>query len=699
MAVCTGYGAARKPGQKKQEVIMTRKLLKAVLMMLPAFIMAFGARAGELVLVDKGKSLAPIVVFSNAPPFTRQAADELVQYIEKTSGAKPEVIAGLPDPLPEHAVWVGYQPKLKELFPKIDFDFKHPEEILIACDGKNLVIAGRDRWDPAHMRVEGDSYLGRDAGLDGVQQEYGTCNAVYTFLQDQLGVRWLWPGDIGEDVVRKEIIAFAPFEYRYHPQFRGRADIFRWSSLYSFRGQSHDWLRFQRLQLDSLKIGGGHGFSKWWDRFHVDHPGYFALQPDGTRGGGDRPYPDARTVKICKSNPGVWTQWLKDVEAALEQNPNQQTFSAAANDSGASGYCVCTNCQAWDNPEGQKVGYTWSGLGMRYVTMADRQVTLANTLARMLKERYPGRDYYVTMFAYGNSRPPPARAVPDSNVICSSVANFHNRPSGDHREQFQAWGRVVPNLGWRPNLGYAAGWCTGFPNIAPRRVMEDMRFAADNNVIVIYFDTVWEHWANHGPHYYMLAQMAWNPRADGEAILADYYRRAFGPAAKTMTDYWTLIDNASGEIKFNGKKAEEAWSADFYRRAYACLDRAAGEVKDAPRVYGQRVAFVRAGLDYLRLYYENTALIARLKQGGFKDAGALEQARANWQKIVRIFEDHPVAFNQAYVSATRSNSRALAANPDWKPAASSPAKAPAKARDGDRKQESVKPAEPAPGFE
>ncbi|MFN2352556.1 MAG: DUF4838 domain-containing protein, partial [Kiritimatiellia bacterium] len=185
-----------------------------------------------------------------------------------------------------------------------------------------------------------------------------------------------------------------------------------------------------------------------------------------------------------------------------------------------------------------------------------------------------------------------------------------------------------------------------------------------NKVIAIFFDTVWEHWANQGPQYYMLAQMAWNPYADGEAILADYYRRAFGPAAKTMTDYWTLMDDVSDDILFNGKPAEEAWSADFYRQAYAYLDQAAEEVAGAPEVYAQRLAFVRAGLDFLRMYYENKALIARLKKSDFNDTEALETARANWKQIVRILEEHPPAFNPMYVSATGSNSRALAVNPD-----------------------------------
>ncbi len=169
-------------------------------------------RAAPLTLVEKGVSLAPIIVFSNAPAFTRKAADELAVYIEKVSGVKPQVIEGLPDPVPEHAIWVGFQPKLKELFPKTDFDFKNPEEILITANKHHLAIVGRDRWDPEHMVVK--AYYSRGL-IKGWQQEFGTVNAVYTFLQDYLDVRWLWPGEIGEDIIRKEKIAFAPFAYRY----------------------------------------------------------------------------------------------------------------------------------------------------------------------------------------------------------------------------------------------------------------------------------------------------------------------------------------------------------------------------------------------------------------------------------------------------------------------------------------------------
>ncbi|MDZ7620175.1 MAG: hypothetical protein U1E05_24505 [Patescibacteria group bacterium] len=61
----------------------------------------------KLVLVENGASRVPIVVFEGAPPMTRRAAEELAEYIEKISGAKPEVIEGCPDPVPASAIWSG----------------------------------------------------------------------------------------------------------------------------------------------------------------------------------------------------------------------------------------------------------------------------------------------------------------------------------------------------------------------------------------------------------------------------------------------------------------------------------------------------------------------------------------------------------------------------------------------------------------
>ena len=634
---------------------MTGKVLKSVLIWMSGFslLLPGGIRtwAGELVLVNKGRSLAPIVVFSNAPPNTRQAADELAQYIEKISGAKPQVIEGLPDPVPEHAIWVGYQPKLKELFPKIDFEFKHPEEILNACDGKNLVIAGRDRWDPDRLTIT------RPRGKPvSIQQEYGTCNAVYTFLQDYLGVRWLWPGELGEDIIKKDTIAFAPFESRYHPQWRYRAGLFAIYSRAYRRGSKHDWIRFQRIVLDSWELEvGGHGFGDWWDKYHTNHPDYFALQPDGTRSG----FPEPNRAKLCHANPAVWDQWIENVGEQLKENPFKTVFNASPNDSYASGHCVCTNCRAWDNPDGRMLSFHWKGLTQEYVSLTDRHITFANIVARKLKEKYPGKDYYVSMLAYGNWRPPPVKTVPDDNVLIVNVANLFWGTNAVSKEgggysalDYAAWGKVAKKQVWRPNTGDPAGWQKGLPDVPFGRRMEVFRFVAENNCAGIYVDQVWGHWATQGPIYYMMAQLAWNPYADGRAILEDYYRRAYGPAAGELKAYWEMMEQARDRKvdEFQGEENgyTEVYDKAFFDKANKLLDDAAKKVAGAPAKYAERLAFTRVGLDYTRLVADLRAAMAKVKKS--KDPDADKQARALWEQIDQLKKKYPDAIRWTMIT-------------------------------------------------
>lgn len=605
--------------------------------------------AAELSLVEPGKSPLPIVVAADASPRTREAAKTLAESIEKISGQKPPVLTGDPQPRPERAIWIGVQPAVTSLFPNVDFKFQHPEEIVIAASDRHVVIAGRDRWDPNQAPVDP-----RSGAVPDKQQEYGTINAVYTFIQDQLGVRWLWPGELGEDLTpRERIVLTTPLLQRYHPQIRSRGGVFTFSRLGNRGyGRAHDWTRLQRLQLDSLSMEGGHGFGDWWDRYRETHPEIFALQPDGTRGG----YPNPRTMKLCMSNPKVWELWLEDVAADLAKDPTKTVFNASPNDGWASGHCVCENCSAWDHPDGEPRNFNWSKQNAVRPALSDRDVTFANTLGRLLKEKYPDQDYKIMMLSYGHSRPAPIKARPDDNVIMSLVANFYGRTGlvdrgssrGDtYRQQFEAWAEIVPAMMWRPNTGSPAGWQQGFPDLSVQQTIRDLKDVAAANCQGIYIDSVWEHWATQGPQYYVQAQLVWNPNADADAILDDYYQRAFGPAAAEVRAYFEALESA--RMAFTADAVEAGvfsflkhYTPELLDASQARLDRAAALVP-ADSIHGRRVAFVRVGLDYTRLQMDNIRLMA----GYWKqpDEAVAAKVRSNWAAIEKMITATPYSIN------------------------------------------------------
>lgn len=624
--------------------------------------------AAEFVLVDEGIAPAPIVVLAGAPPRSREAAETLADYIEKISGVRPAVLEGQPSPLPERAIWVGYQPVLAKLLPTTDFDFEHAEEILLAANERHCVIAGRDRWDPQRLDVEG-----RDGRISGKQQEYGTVNAVYTFLQDKLGVRWLWPGELGEDVVPRRSIRLAAFEYRYHPPIRSRSGVFHFSSLGNKGyGRAHDWTRARRLQLDSLEMEGGHAFSHWWERYHEAHPEIFALQPDGTRSG----FPNPRTVKLCQSNVKVWELWLEGVEEQLASDPTRRVFNASPNDGWSSGHCVCPDCTAWDHPDGERRLFHWKNHREQRPALTDRDVTFANKLGDLLKKRYPDKDYYVLMMSYGHSRPAPIAARPADNVIISSVANFFGRTrlvdrgstrGATHLEQFEAWGKLAPQLMWRPNTGSPGGWQQGLPDLSVAQTIKDLKFAAEARTIGIFIDSVWEHWATQGPQYYVMAELVWNPAQDAQAILEDYYRRGFGPAAEPVRAYFELWEQARmAYVAEHGYEASvfslpRLYTAERLSAAEAHLRRAAEAAAQAPSAWRQRVAFVRAGLEYTQRIVENITLMRRYWQKPDDALGA--RVRQNWEVIERLCGEHPYAINWGPVRP--STPRMLGLHPDY----------------------------------
>jgi hypothetical protein len=638
-----------------------------------AFAQALAANT-QFVLVDRTVNVeaAPIIVAKDAPPFTREAVAVLADYVEKISGSRPEIIAGEPQECPEHAIWVGLQPTIMKLFPNTNFDFEHHEEFLIKANNDHLVITGRDVWHPDHLVVKG-----KRETVNGVQREYGTANAVYTFIHDHLDVRWLWPGELGEDFQKRNRIALEPFELRYHPSLRARSKVLVFSVLlkHSAYGQSGVWARRQRIQLDSLDVHPGHSFKTWWDRFHQTHPEYFALQRDGTRSG----YPSSTLAKLCVSNPDVVKQWLVDVEAQLEHNPNLTIFNTAPNDSYGTGHCVCGNCKAWDHPDADLRPFYWAGEFARGPAISDRDVRFGNECARMLKQRFPNEDYYVSLNAYGNARPAPLKTKPDDNVVVMNVANNFwkvDTPDKDclvgktYAMHYEDWSKLTSQQVWRPNTGNPAGWQSGLPDVPIERTMESFQFAIGRGCIGVSVDSILENWATQGPLYYVLGRMTWNPSLDWRVVLDDYYTRGFGPAAGEIKEYWKLLETARNR-KVDDYPGEsngylEVYNDTFFRRAYGLLDQAAKTAAQSPEgKYRQRVKFVRVGLDHTKLTTELREQSLKLLRSDRKDTDVADQTRAKWSEIEANCNKQPLAVYWPPLRPNERMARAGLFHPDF----------------------------------
>lgn len=591
-----------------------------------AAIASFSASAA-IDLIDSNGDALPIVVAAGSSEANTAAAEDLARIIDGITGQRPEIISGDDEPLPARAIWIGIQPAVEAVIAGSDLSFSKPEEILIIVGDSNILIAGRDRFD-------GDDQL-----------EFGTANAVYTFIQRFLDVAWLWPGELGEAFEQRPNISLEAAELRFHPPFRSR--VFRYPRNLTGAREVNRWWDVVQRGRGSLRMRFGHAWGDWWDLYHEDHPEWFALKPDGTRG----PFPQPNRVKMCVSNPEIVGEWLRRVEQQFLDDPDLEIIGVTPNDGG--GWCVCENCMAWDSPDGAPSDL----YGQPYVALTDRYVRFWNKLAEALQNRFPDRNVGIATLAYSRYSAPPVDNAPRENITIGQVGHFpmtHNEQRYRQKAELLEWAELASSLYFRPNWFYWGGGIWGMPEVAMDETIEDFRFLAENRVFALDIDSAQMNYATLGPQLYVMAQFGYDPLADGAAIMDQYYRLGFGPAAETMKAYWQIFQDARRAMMENEEFAtgsrfyrsasmarlyRDSYPPELFKRARTLLDTAEAQVADANPVFRERIDFVRYGLDYTEVMVDTIEAMAAIRRGG--DSGNAQHALELSNKRLAIMAAAP----------------------------------------------------------
>lgn len=575
-------------------------------------------------LVADGRPLAVIVVpdaaaqaakrgvtrWNTATNATALAAIELAEYVEKATGARLSIVGESEPPVPlPGRIHLG---AVRANTARFAARPPAPEEFILQTAPGALYVVG------------GDTAPGGAACL-------GTLFGVYALLEEQLGVRWLFPGEHGEVVPRRTSFELPPLDRREQPRVAkrrirnvavSREDTYgpvlrewgvpleEWKRVHGPEATGA-WFRRQRLG-QRLEIEGGHSYAGWWDEYGASHPEIFSLQPDGTR----RQTPPRE--QFCVSSPVLWDLVARRRIAEFAAEPGRRTLSIAPNDGGRNTFCLCEGCRAWDPPHAPTlakhpmlVDPATRRPYAEYPSLSDRYFRYFNEVARRIGAEMPDR--FLVCYAYSAYRTPPVvldRLEP--NLIVGYV--------GLEADAISAWSRLAAQLYIRPNdLGPAID--LGMPrNLAPW-LARAVKFAVDRRAIGFDFDNCHGNWGGHGLDYYVLARALWNPDLDVAATVADYCRAAYGPAAEIMRRYFDRLERVSDSVRAGPSltsRGTQAWRVlDHYTPfALAELGRlldsaraACGPGNAAPRA---RVELAAAALQHAQLV---TAVLATVRRG------------------------------------------------------------------------------------
>ena len=202
--------------------------LLAAWLLVPLSAVQAADRPEDITLVKKGGTAYVIYHAAQASASVKEAAKELQRVLEISTRAQLPIVRR-PG---EFMIVLGDTPETRRA--GID-PGKLPEEgFELKSLGGNVFIAGRDTKDGEFTTGGGSSD--------------GTYYGVMEFLERFVGVRWLLPGDGGEDIPVQPTLTLAPIALKSAPDFPSR------SMTMTFGAISNPWLRRQRITSSRQSI-------------------------------------------------------------------------------------------------------------------------------------------------------------------------------------------------------------------------------------------------------------------------------------------------------------------------------------------------------------------------------------------------------------------------------------------------------------
>ena len=641
-------------------MIEFRKMAIGVFALVMACGIGFGA---ELKLVVDGKANAVIAVPDKPSKLSTGASAMINKYIK--------LISGVALPIKKESELTGLEPAVislgaTKLVAQAGIGSKKLilGEFVCEISGKRLFIYGRD-----------GSYFNLRYGGG----ENGTWNGACRFVEKCLGVRWLWPGAYGVVVPKsKTIIVSIDGKFSEKPAIlsRGcRTTIYHsywekdWQEIgispkrYKELSQSvYDWQKFQLLGGSVRVAPGGHGFTKWWEKYGKSHPEWFAMQTDGTRNQQLGKWTLSQyTVKLCVTNPEVVDQIVKN--AVEHYSKDNRVFMAAINDGGNVGFCICDKCLALDKPEkAPPCTLRYKSGSFDYCSLSDRYVDFWNRIAEKLEKKCPGKLFSVS--GYGCiTQAPVVNKIKFKSILMSYVGfdYLNDEILANDRKWWDGWRAMMPKNGkmaLRCNMlceGY------GLNYVYVTKMGSDFnKFFSEGKVMAIDNDSLANYWGTNGLNYYMLYKLMWNPSMDVAKETRDYCEKGFGKAAGQVALYFKELEKATNTVSKNNwnwkgeilKGLPTIYTPERIRELRAILEKAAKLAEGDDK---KRVEFLMEGLEYTKII--TAVLRAKAAGGKGEDYKRAVNARTSFFKNQKFPLSAPYPADKYWRSGTGNDLR------------------------------------------
>ena len=531
-------------------------------------------------LFRNGKSDYRIVLDRQASPSEKKAAEELQMYIKQISGAQLPITDDATSR--GRRIFVGFGSAVADITgaqkPKAD-----DEGFTYRTVGKDLLIYG------------------------GAQR--GSMYGVFSFLEDELGVKWLTPKCTVVPSMQK--YALPRLDRSEKPalalRYDGHFAVEREPVWSAHNKENMKWNPTQNDYGNIEAYWNAHTMGQLLParEFFEKHPEYFSLR-DGKR------IPNGQ---LCLSNPEVLEICKTRLSDVMRKNPLFRIYSLSQNDNFS--FCQCQKCTA---------------IAEQYGGQSGLMVWFVNQVADAVRDEFP--DKFVGTFAYQYTRQPPKGIVPRNNVVirlCSIECCFaHPLTAGCPQNQafmndMERWAEIAPHLFiWDYIVDYAQ-YISPWPNF--QVLGPNIEAFRKNKAIGIYEEAQYQ---SNGAEFeemkaWVTTKLLWNPLLNTDSLVKVFIDGYYGKAAPMVMDYYRLCQSlVKPDLHFGIyiRENHPIYNDEFVEKSFALLDKALLTAEDEET--RNRVERVR--MQPLYLYCKRNR--EKCKQDG------------NWEELVRLMRKY-----------------------------------------------------------
>ena len=438
-----------------------------------------------------------------------------------------------------------------------------PDQPLVA-DADTTLLLSCDEGEGTPAGTVRDT---RSEGLEQLPKKFsrvGTLHAIYDFLENDCGVRWYAPGELGVVADKASHVGRPAGERRREPAMSYRE--IRWG-----KPGYEEKLWSLRMRIDERFLKGNHSFVGYYNRFskrygrnpaklEADRPEFFAkglteAQMQAPEAAGGIP-------NLCYSSPELVAQVVQDARDFFDGKSSIPDLLArgdyyALGPMDMSPYCKCADCQAALRAPADAID---RGMASTY------WFAFVNRVAKELRKTHP--DKILTVLAYSEFANPPEGFVLEPNVAVTFCALGPSmwwdpaRRERDRRAFDEGWAKQgrdsIPLYGWLYYLGGMMGQTeSDYPEACAFRIpafMQQLHAAEMRGLFINQAEQFGYSFLLSQLELYLTLKLADNPTLDGNVLIDEFFTRYYGEAGPMMKQLYAEME----AVKFDLSNYPEA---------------------------------------------------------------------------------------------------------------------------------------------